>query len=61
MISKLVICGLSVVMAALCSSKTEWLEEHKISVGLIFAIMMVIWMSFFIWFAWFLGLRDLIE
>lgn len=54
---KLIICGLSVLMAAICSHKTEWIEEHNISPALVFAIMTVIWMAFFIWFKHFLGMN----
>lgn len=58
---KLIICGLSVLMAALCSHKTEWMEEHNISPALVFAIMTMVWMSFFIWLRYFLGIELGIE
>ena len=58
---KFIICGLSVLMAAITSHKTEWMEEHNISPALVFTILTVIWMAFFIWLRHFLGVELDIE
>lgn len=51
---KLIICGLSVLMAAVCTHKTEWMEKHNISPSFAFAILTVAWMAFFIWLKFYL-------
>ena len=54
---KFIICGLAVLMAAITSNKTEWMEEHNISPAFVFAILTVVWMAFFIWLRHFLGIE----
>ena len=48
---KLIICWLSVMLASLVYYYKEWIEEHHMSIELVFALLTVAWMALlvFIW------------